>query len=160
MIKTFDNHFEKVGDDLKNILRDSNLYVSANKFSIYGYKALKKELNKIKNMKFIFSTPLFLDDTNKNRKIFAISKKSISATEFEIDLKNKMDNSYIAKECKSWIEKKAQFKAVKGNFAITNMIITENETSYALYLGIDEFSSAGFGYKKDNSILKPITKKP
>jgi len=28
------------------------------------------------------------------------------------------------------------------------MLIAQNKTSYALYLGIEEFSSAGFGYKK------------
>ncbi|WP_222860971.1 hypothetical protein [Aliarcobacter cryaerophilus] len=33
-----------------------------------------------------------------------------------------------------------------------------NEEQKSLYLGIDEFSSAGFGYKKDDSALRVINK--
>ncbi len=157
-IKTFDNRFEKVGDDIKSALHNANLYISAKSFSIYGYNALKKDLNKIENLKFIFSTPFMQNLPSKNRKIFAINKKSISATEFELDLKNKLDHAHIAKECKKWIDKRATFKSVRTNAAIADIFIVENQNSSSLYLGIDEFSSAGFGYKKDNAVLKPITK--
>lgn len=46
---------------------------------------------------------------------------------------------------------------MRDNFAITPIFIVQNDT-LNVYLNISEFSTAGFGYKKDNSILSPITK--
>ena len=162
MIESFDNKIAKVGDDLKKHLPNASLSVCASVFSIYGFEALKKELKKIKDLRFIFTNSAFIEEgqNRKARRIFVINnvKKSISGTEFEINLKNKLTHSFVAKECKKWIEKKVTFKALKGNYAVDTMMLLDNEDEKAVYLGIDEFSSAGFGYKKDNSLLKQITK--
>ena len=161
-ITLFDNKLKKVGDDLKKNLSGASLYVCATIFSIYGYEVLKKEFNRINDLKFIFTSSAFIEEkqNKKVRKIFVINniKKSISGTEFEISLKNKLKNSFIAKECKNWIQKKVRFKALKGNFSIDSMFIVENSENKIMYVGLDEFSSTGFGYKKDNSLIKTITK--
>ena len=41
---------------------------------------------------------------------------------------------------------------------IDNFLVLENENKSSLYSGMDEFSSAGFGFEKDNSIMKIIVK--
>ncbi len=87
MIQTFDNKIKKVGDDLKLTIKpNSELFISGNSFSIYGFEALKKELKKIKSLKFIFTTNIIKrENDKKQRKKFAInSLKSLSGTEFEI----------------------------------------------------------------------------
>lgn len=164
MIKTFDNKINIVGDDLKNsIKKDSKISVSTSLFSIYGFESLKKELKSIENLRFIFTDPTFLktDEEKKNSKYFSINsintQKSIAGSSFEINLKNELKGRTIAKECKKWIEQKAKFKTNKGNNSIQSMFII-NEEQKSLYLGIDEFSSAGFGYKKDDSALRVINK--
>jgi len=156
MTELFDNKINKVGDDLKKVIKEnSSLQVCAQNFSIYGYESLKKELKNIKSLKFIFTTTFFQKEKKEQRRFEIL--KSLSATEFEINLKNKLKHSYIAKEAKKWLKNKAVFKALRDNFAITPMFIVQNDT-LNVYLNISEFSTAGFGYKKDNSILSPITK--
>ncbi|RLB92443.1 MAG: ATP-dependent helicase [Deltaproteobacteria bacterium] len=165
MIQSFNNKTDKVGDDFKkNINRESKLQVAAAIFSIYGFESLKNELKRIDNLRFIFTDPTFIEfDKNKReQKQFQIyanfRQKAISGSEFEINLKNELKGKAIAKECKKWIEQKVEFKTNIGNKYIQPHIsLVNNDNRYA-YMGINEFSSAGFGYKKDNSILHQIIK--
>lgn len=165
MIKSFNNRTEKVGDDFKeNIDTGSKIDIAAGIFSIYGFESLKKELNKIDQLRFIFTDPTFIEaDKNKREfKQFLINannrKKAISGTEFEINLKNELKGKSIAKECKRWIEKKVQIKTNIGNKYIQpHLSLTNNDKQY-IYTGINEFSSAGFGYEKDNAILNQVIK--
>ena len=61
-MKLIDNHIEKLGNDLKlEIKEGSKLRICASIFSMYGYEALKKELSKINEFKFIFSDPTFIE---------------------------------------------------------------------------------------------------
>ncbi len=165
MIQSFNNKTDKVGDDFKkDISRESKLQVAAGIFSIYGFEALKVELKKIDKLNFIFTDPTFieLDKKNRERKEFQINssfiQKAISGTEFEINLKNELKGRAIAKECKKWIEQKVAFKTNTGNKYIQPHITLINKENSYVYMGINEFSSAGFGYEKDNSILHQIIK--
>lgn len=165
MIQTFNNRTEKVGDDLKkNIAKESKFQIAAGIFSIYGYEALKTELRKIDSLKFIFTDPTFieLDKKNREQKQFYINssyrQKSISGTEFEINLKNELKGKAIARECKKWIEQKVTFKTNAGSKYIQPHTTLINKENSFVYMGINEFSSAGFGYEKDNSILNQIIK--
>ena len=165
MIKTFDNKINIVGDDLKStISKSSKIAVASSLFSIYGFESLKKELSKIENLRFIFTDPTFIktDNENKKSKYFTINQanieKSISGTSFEINLKNELKGKTIAKECRAWCEQKVQFKSNRGNNSIQSMLIVDNEEDKSTYLGMNEFSSAGFGYKKDDSALRLINK--
>lgn len=165
MIKTFNNKTEKVGDDLKlSISRGSKLEVAAGIFSIYGFESLKKELNKIDELKFIFTDPTFVETDKNNRQTreFQINsnfrQKSISGSEFEINLKNELKGKSIARECKRWIENKVKVKTNLGNKYIQPHFTVHNDDNHSVYMGINEFSSAGFGYEKDNAILNQIIK--
>ena len=165
MLAIFNNKTEKVGEDLKkSIGAGCRINIAASIFSIYGYECLKNELNKAENIKFIFTDPTFIE-TDKNKrehKQFRISaenrKRAISGTEFEINLKNELKGKSIAKECKRWIEKKVVFKTNIKNKYIQPHIHLECNDEHYVYMGVNEFSSAGFGYEKDNSILHQIIK--
>lgn len=137
MIKSFNNKTDKVGDDLKkSIDTGSKIDIAAGIFSIYGYTVLKKELDKITNHR----------------------KKAISGSDFEIKLKNELKGKAIAQECKKWIERKVSFRTNAGNQYIQpHLNLGKNENCF-VYTGINEFSSAGFGYQKDNTILNQIIK--
>ncbi|MDP3980764.1 MAG: hypothetical protein Q8Q33_05060 [Chlamydiota bacterium] len=165
MIQSFNNKTEKVGDDFKeNIGKDSRMQVAAGIFTIYGFECLKDELKKIDKLCFIFTDPTFIevDKNRREKKQFQISadfrQKAISGSEFEINLKNELKGKAIAKECKKWIEQKTIFKANIGDKYIQPHITLENGENKYVYMGINEFSSAGFGYEKDNSILHQIIK--
>lgn len=97
-------------EDLKQTLQSgANLKIAASCFSIYAYEALKGELEKIDSLEFIFTEPLFIpeqvtDKSQKERKEFHIPKqqreKCFYGNEFEIQLKNKLTQRAIAKECR------------------------------------------------------------
>lgn len=165
MIKTFDNRIDIVGDDLKQeINHNSKISVAASIFSIYGFESLKKELSKVEKLRFIFTDPTFIttDQNKKDSRFFEINsqnrQKSISGSDFEINLKNELKGRTIAKECRKWCEEKVTFKTNKGNGSIAPMLIVDNNEEKSTYLNLNEFSSAGFGYKKDNTVLGAITK--
>jgi SNF2 family DNA or RNA helicase len=77
---------------------------------------------------------------------------------FEINLKNELKGKSIARECKKWIETKVRFKTNAGNQYIQPHFNLINDDRKFVYMGINEFSSAGFGYEKDNAILNQIIK--
>ena len=65
-MKTIDNKFNKLGDDLKQtILPCSKIQICASIFSMYGFEALKKELSKIESFHFIFTDPTFVEEKSK-----------------------------------------------------------------------------------------------
>ncbi len=165
MIKSFNNRTEKAWDDLKKtIKKGSKVNLAAAIFSIYWYESLKTELNKVDWLRFIFTDPTFVetDKNNREQKMFEINannrKKAISWSDFEINLKNELKGRAIAKECKQWIEKKVQFKTNTSNRYIQPQVTVDNNDEKFVYTGINEFSSAGFGYEKDNAILSQVIK--
>ena len=166
MIKIFDNKIDIVGDDLKkSIEKNSQISIASSIFSIYGYESLKKQLNSIDKLRFVFTDPTFIktDEKKKDTRHFEINsskrKKAISGSEFELNLKNELKGRSIAKKCRKWCEKKVTFKTNKPNSFIQPMLILENsKKDKSIYLNINEFSSAGLGYKKDNTVLGAVTK--
>lgn len=165
MIKNFNNKTSKVGDDLKEtISRGSKIDIAAGIFSIYGFESLKRELSSIDELRFIFTDPTFVevDKNTRESRLFEIlannRQKSISGSAFEINLKNELTGRSIAKECRRWIENKVSFKTNTQNGFIQPQVIVKNTDNSYVYNGINEFSSAGFGYEKDNTILNMVTR--
>lgn len=104
-MKIIDNVNQTVKDDLKECVLDgSKLSVAAACFSIYAYEELKKQLEGIDTLRFIFTSPTFVTEkTPKARREFYIPRlsreRSLCGTEFEIKLRNKLTQKAIAKEC-------------------------------------------------------------
>ena len=62
-MKLIDNVNTRLIDDLKQtIAKGSRLHIAGASFSIYAYEALKKELNQIDELQFIFSSPTFIEE--------------------------------------------------------------------------------------------------
>ncbi|MDZ7847400.1 MAG: helicase [Owenweeksia sp.] len=62
-MKLIDNINHRLGDDLKqSILKGSKMSIAAASFSIYAFEALKKELGKIDELRFVFSSPTFIEE--------------------------------------------------------------------------------------------------
>ena len=62
-MKILDNVTNTVRDDLQeNMHKGSKLSVAAACFSIYAYKELKKQLENIDELRFIFTSPTFVQE--------------------------------------------------------------------------------------------------
>ena len=97
MSKIINNKTTLLGDDLKEeITPNSKVKIIASVFTIYAFEALKEELSSVSELKFIFSSPSFIQQMmngpEKKPKEFmiqeAFSKTSIYGTSFELKLKN------------------------------------------------------------------------
>lgn len=157
-MKLIDNVNERLGDDLKTTIRKgSKLSIAAASFSIYAYEALKKELDKVDELRFIFSSPAFSEENFKKQvPLFYIpniyKETELCGGEFELRLKNQLNQRAIAKECSKWVKQKVVFKSNKHhNFPIHGMLHIKNpDQEEFAYTNLSSFTTSdlGFTHKK------------
>ena len=166
-MKVINNINELFGDDLKFSLESSSkLKIAASCFSIYAFEALKDELEKIESLEFIFTSPTFipndaLDKLRKERREFYIPKaereKSFYGSEFEIQLKNKLTQKAIARECAEWIQRKATFKSNIADAPMQQFACVDSSLNTA-YMPLSGFTAVDLGYQKGNAISSFVNK--
>src|SRR5690554_2633605 len=128
-----------LGDYLKaSIHKNAKISIAASCFSLYAYEALKKELESVEKIRFIFTSPTFVTDgVKKEMREFYIPKlyreKSLYGTEFEIRLKNELTQKAIAKECGEWIRQRVKFKSNKTSGLLQGMINIDNGEEKTTY---------------------------
>ena len=111
-MQIIDNINTTVKGDLQSVIyKGSKLSITAACFSIYAYQELKKQLEGIDELRFIFTSPTFVTEkTPKAQREFYIPRisreRSLYGTEFEVKLRNELTQKAIAKECADWIKKK------------------------------------------------------
>ena len=128
--KLINNINERVVDDLKRRLSsNSKVSIAAASFSIYAFETLKKELECVEELRFIFTSPTFIKDkAKKEKREFYIPKlnreRNLYGSDFEIKLRNQLSQKAIAKECAEWIRKKVKFKSNSSVF-LAGKILSE-----------------------------------
>lgn len=169
-MKLIDNVNSRLADDLKACIRKgSKLSIAASSFSIYAFEALKKELERIEELRFIFTSPTFIQENFKKEvpRFFIphlFKEADLCGGEFELRLKNQLNQRAIARECSRWVKEKVGFKSNKHlDRAIPGMIHLKNsqEEEYA-YSNVSGFTTADLGitHKKGFPTLIQKTKFP
>ena len=103
-MELIDNVNKRLIDNLKfEIKKNSKIAIAASTFSIYAFEALKKELNKIDELRFVFTSPTFKQEKfQKESREFYIphiyNEQHLCGGEFELRLKNELNQRAIAKE--------------------------------------------------------------
>ena len=116
-LEILDNVNKTLKDDLSvEIGKGSKISIAAACFSIYAFAELKKQLKDIEQLQFIFTSPTFVKEkTKKEKREFYIPRlereRSIYGSEFEVKLRNELNQKAIAKECAEWIKNKVTFKS-------------------------------------------------
>lgn len=163
MLDIINNTSKLLGDDLKNEIKSgSKLRIAAACFSIYAYSALKSELEKIDELKFLFTTPTFVEaqvsDNIKHESREFYIPKGLCGTDFEIRLKNQMTQKAIARECAEWIRNKVKIKTLKEPVSTQSMINIDFGDTCVHYTPVNGFTTADLGYEKNSSNLVGIVK--
>lgn len=164
--KQFDNISSRVVDDLKEILRpDSKVSIAAAAFSIYAFEALKEELKKVDELRFIFTSPTFNKEyTKKQKREFYIPKlnreRTLYGSDFEIKLRNKLSQKAIAKECADWIREKVRFKTNVSQMNMPGFLNVKNDGQLDTYLPFNEFTTTELGCERGNNIFQLIQRMP
>ena len=167
-MKIIDNINSLLGEDLKHELTpNTKLKIAASCFSIYAFAALKKELQHIDSLQFIFTSPTLVpteatDKIKKERREFHIPKpsaeKNFYGTEFEIQLRNKLNQRAIAKECADWILSKATFKSNKTKAPMQQFAACTKKDSEAVYMPISGFTAVDLGYQLSDAFSNIVNK--
>lgn len=161
----------EVIDNINNILKDdlattikpnSKVSIASACFSIYAYKELKKQLESIDELRFIFTSPAFVKErTPKTQREFYIPRlsreKSLYGTEYEIKLRNELTQRSIAKECAEWIKRKVKFKSNITNEQMSGFINVESDDTYT-YLPVNGFTTTDIGCEKGNTLNNIVTR--
>ena len=138
--KIIDNISERMVDDLKaRLSAGSRVSIAAASFSIYAFETLKKELEGIEELRFIFTSPTFITEkVKKEKREFFIPKlnreRNLYGTDFEIKLRNQLSQKAIAKECAEWIRKKVVFKSNSSQEQMGGFLLLQNEQFNNAYL--------------------------
>ncbi|MDU1127729.1 helicase-related protein [Veillonella sp.] len=163
-VKIFDNINDIVRDDMiSTINKGSKISIAAACFSIYAYKELKAQLEEIDECRFIFTAPTFIKEkTEKQKREFYIPRlnreNSLYGTEFELKLRNEMNQKAIAKECADWIKRKATFKSNITGENMTGFVNVTNSNSATTYMPINGFTTVDIGCERGNNTYNMINR--
>lgn len=167
-MEIIDNINRLLGDDLKQSLKPgAKLKVAASCFSMYAYEALKAELEKLDELSFIFTTPTFVadevtDKIRRERREFQISKldreRSLYGSEFEIQLRNKLTQRAIAKECADWLLRKARFKSNRSKAPMQQFVCAQSMGTDTAYMPLHGFTAVDLGYQQGNAVSNFVNK--
>lgn len=165
-MEIIDNVHKTWRDDLAlTIKQGSKLSIAASCFSIYAYQELKKTLEGIDELRFVFTSPTFVaEKADKQKREFYIPRlnreRSLTGTEFEVKLRNELTQRAIAKECAEWIRRKVQFKSNRTGENMAGFGLVD-DTAYApiggfttVELGSDRGDNA---YMMINKLEAPIS---
>ena len=164
-MRIIDNVNDLLGDDIKSeVARGSKLRIAASTFSIYAFEALRKELEGVEELEFIFTAPTFVasqatDKVKKERREFYIPQarreSSLYGSDFEIRLRNTLTQRAIARECANWIKRKVTFKSNKTGAPMQQFAVVDDRMAYT---SIQGFTTADLGYERGDAVSNLVNK--
>lgn len=164
--KQFDNITARLIDDLRDTLSpNAKVSVAAASFSMFAFEALQKELSKIEELRFIFTSPTFnKESAKKQKREFYIPKlnreRTLYGSDFEIKLRNKLSQKAIAKECADWIRAKVRFKTNVSQMNMPGFLNVQNNEDLYTYMPFNEFTTTELGCERGNNIFQLIQRLP
>lgn len=164
--KQFDNITTRVIDDLKATLKKgSKVSLAAASFSIFAFEALQKELEKVAELRFIFTSPTFnKEHAKKQKREFYIPKlnreRTLYGSDFEIKLRNNLTQRAIAKECADWIRRKVRFKTNVSQMQMAGFLNVKADDEQMTYMPFNEFTTTELGCERGNNIFQLIQRLP
>ena len=166
-MKILDNINSLLGDHLKQTLvPGARLKIAAASFSIYAFEALQAELEALDSLEFIFTSPTFVpadvsDSPRKERREFHIPKsereRNFYGTEFEIQLKNKLTQKAIARECADWMRRKATFRSNRSRAPMQQFAGVQSSAGASVYSPLQGFTAVDLGYQRGDALSNVVT---
>ena len=143
--------YDTVADFLRDKIQDgSALSIVSAYFTIYAFDKLKDELTSIKELRFLFGEPSFINiDPEKTE------SKAFQLTESGLKLQNYLPQKEVARACADWIEEKTEIRSVrKSNFLHGKMYYIENGNSEDAIIGSSNFTVRGLGLSEKASNIE------
>lgn len=162
-LRIIDNVSDLLGDDLKSeITPGSKVRIAASTFSIFAFEALRKELEKVSELEFIFTSPSFVtekvtDKLRRERREFFIpggrAESTIAGSEFEVRLRNRLTQRAIAKECADWVRRKVTFRSNTTGKPMQQFVVVDDRAAYTPVQG---FTTSDLGYESGAAVSNMV----
>lgn len=106
-----DNHARgNAGEFLrKKIQPGSKLSFVSAYFTIYAHHALKDQLDSIDRLRFLFGEPRFIQSLDPEK----TDRKAFDVEDSQLQLRNRLEQKQVARECAEWIQEKVDIRSVK-----------------------------------------------
>lgn len=156
-MKVIDNIQMIVRDDLvSTISKGSRMSIAAACFSIYAYQELKKQLEGIEELRFIFTSDAFTTErAPKEKREFYIPRldreRSLYGSEFELKLRNELTQKAIAKECAAWIRRKVHFRSNICGESMNSFMTVRDGDAVHTYQPLNGFTTVDIGCSRGNN---------
>lgn len=163
-MRILDNVNQTVNDDLAvTVSKGDKLSIIASCFSMYAYQALKKHLEEIEELRFVFDSPTFLKEkVSKEKREFYIPRlnreHSLYGTEFEVKLRNELSQKAVARECAEWIRKKVRFRSNITGGSIGGFISVVKPFETIAYTPVNSFTTSDLGCDRGNNVLNLVNR--
>lgn len=139
-----------IGDFLCEKIKDNSKlsFVSAY-FTIYAYDKLRDELDNIESLDFLFGEPRFITSLDPDKNI----SKSFGIEDFNLELKERLEQKIIARECSEWIRNKVKIKTIRNfDFLHGKMYYIDNNGVDDAIIGSSNFTVRGLGLNEQSNI--------
>ena len=162
-MKIINNITEKLADDLcVTMKKGSRVSMAAACFSVYAFEELKTQLENLHELRFIFTSPAFLDEKPKKaQREFYIPRlnreRTLHGSEFEIKLRNEFRQRAISQECAQWIREKARFKSNKTMEGMTGFLTVDSDSPVA-YAPVNGFTREDLGCDRGGRMFSMINR--
>lgn len=162
-MKIINNTTEKLADDLRvTIKKRSRVSMAAACFSVYAFEELKAQLENLDELRFIFTSPAFLDEKPKKaQREFYIPRlnreRTLHGSEFEIKLRSEFRQRAISQECAHWIREKARFKSNKTMEGMTGFLTVDSDSPVA-YAPVNGFTREDLGCDRGGRMFSMINR--
>ena len=162
-MKIINNITEKLADDLRiTVEPGSRVSVAAACFSVYAFEELRTQLERVSELRFIFTSPAFLEERpERAQREFYIPRltreKALHGSEFEIRLRNDLSQKVISRECAQWIRQKARFRSNCTAEGMPGFLAVEGREQTA-YAPISGFTRAELGCERGGDLFSMINR--
>jgi superfamily II DNA or RNA helicase len=147
-------HFGKVGEFLQQKIQpNSELRFVSAYFSLFGFEALKTELESIEKLHFLFGEPAFI----KPLDVKQTEARNFSIVDNDLSLLNRLKQKALAKACADWILEKVEIRSlIQSNLLHGKLFHINNKGVEAALLGSSNFTLHGLGQGNSNIELNLI----
>ena len=126
----------------EKIQAGSALSIVSAYFTIYAYAALKEKLDSIEHLRFLFGEPRFVKSLDPDK----TDKKAYKIEDGGLQLRNRLEQRRVARECAEWIRQKVEIRSVReANLLHGKMYHIADQGVEEAILGSSNFTVSGLG---------------
>jgi SNF2 family DNA or RNA helicase len=145
-------HRGSVANFLKEKIEEGSvLSIVSAYFTIYAYDKLKSQLDIVNHLRFLFGEPRFIKSLDPEK----TDKKAYKIEDDGLQLKNRLEQRRVARECAEWIKKKVDIRSIRqANLMHGKMYHIANGGVEEAILGSSNFTVSGLGVAGQNNNIE------